>query len=494
MISVLQIVYMLSTLVLAVIGFNALILSVLYMRHRHEETPPPPPPSQWPTVVVQLPTYNERHVIDRLINAAAALDYPSDKLSIQLLDDSTDETLLRAAAAVEAAQARGTPIEHVLRSNREGFKAGALAYGLQKTDAEFVAIFDADFIPPPDFLKKTIPHLAQNPKLGLVQTRWAHLNDEASSLTRAQAIALDAHFVVEQTARHRAGLMMNFAGTGGVWRREAIQEAGGWHADTLSEDIDLSYRAQLKGWQFLYLPGEGVPGEIPPLMMGFKLQQSRWATGTIQCLRKLGGVVLGSHLTLWQKLQAMIHLGGYVIHPLILLVLLMTLPLVLLDGLQAASIAGLGLAMFGPPVQAVLSQSRLYEGWKQRLLYFPVFMMMGIGITVNNTDAVLRGLSNQPQDFKRTPKFRAGNGEAQWAKSTYMMGTDGSTWVELLFGVYAFVTGVVSLFNNIAVAPFMLLYAAGFFYVAGLSFAQQGNAKREGTHTKGLSLSETHTR
>jgi cellulose synthase/poly-beta-1,6-N-acetylglucosamine synthase-like glycosyltransferase len=477
---ILRILYTISTVGLAVVGFNALVLVVTYLRHRRKETPRPTvAEDEWPTVVVQLPVYNERHVVERLVRAASALNYPRDRLTIQLLDDSTDDTSVAAGAAVERARRAGLSIVHLRRGGRAGYKAGALVYGLERTDAEFVAVFDADFVPQPDFLRLVIPYFMDDDRLGLVQTRWAHLNADTSLLTRAQALALDSHFVIEQTARHRGGLLMNFSGTGGIWRRETITDSGGWHCDTLSEDIDLSYRAQLGGWRCLYLPNVSVPAEVPPLMMGFKRQQSRWATGTVQCLRKLGGRVLRSPLTPWQKIQAMIHLGGYFIHPLMIVLLLLTLPLVLAGQIDRVTLSGLGLAMLGSPLQAVIAQRSLYPDWWRRLILFPVFMLMGVGIAASNSEAVLKGFSARPQSFERTPKFHLeGQRHASWAASRYTLPVNSTTILELLLSAYAGVTAVVALRAEPALAAFMALYALGFAYVAGLSLWQSYTVRR----------------
>lgn len=479
-VTVLQIVYSLSALLLALIGFNTLILSILYLVHRRDKIPEPGPVGEanWPTVVVQLPIYNERHVVDRLVEAVSRLDYPRDRLSVQLLDDSTDDTVMRAAAAVEHAHAAGLSIEHVRRPTREGFKAGALAYGLARTTADFVAIFDADFVPDVDFLRRVMPHFAVDGRLGMVQTRWAHLNAEANLLTRAQALALDAHFVVEQTARHRSGLLMNFSGTAGVWRRACIEQSGGWHTDTLSEDIDLSYRAQIAGWRFLYLPEASVPAEIPPLMMAFKRQQARWATGTIQCLRKFSGRLARARLSVWQKLEAAIHLGGYLLHPLMLVLLLLSLPLMLAGQLGELPLAGLGLAMLGAPLQTVLAQSFLHRHWWRRLIHYPVLMLIGVGIAVSNTRAVLNGLSGRQQPFLRTPKFEARPAGAGWAGSAYALPADLTTWLELFFALYAAAAAVLAITRLPALVPFMALYALGFGYVAALSLWQAHAAQR----------------
>jgi cellulose synthase/poly-beta-1,6-N-acetylglucosamine synthase-like glycosyltransferase len=475
----LQILYIISAAGLAVVGFNTLVLSVLYLAHRRAAVPTPPVPGEdaWPAVVIQLPVYNERHVAARVIDAAAHLDYPRDRLTIQLLDDSDDETSAIAAAAARSAQSGGTTIVHVRRSHRAGFKAGALEAGLALTDAPYVAVLDADFVPEPGFLKRVMAFFLADNRLGMVQTRWAHLNAQQNWLTRAQALALDAHFVVEQTARNRSGLLMNFSGTAGVWRRACIVDSGGWQADTLSEDIDLSYRAQLRGWRFLYLPEVGVPSEIPPLMMGFKRQQARWATGTIQCLRKLGSTLLRSGLSPWQKAQGLIHLGGYFLHPLMLIVLALTLPLLATGSLSELPLAGLGLAILGTPVQAIISQRYLYPDWKRRLVYFPVFMIMGIGITVSNTAAVIRGLRGRSHSFQRTPKFSAQGQDRAWLGSQYALPPDPTTGYEIGLAAYSAALAVLALVRLPALAPFMLVYAAGFAWVAGLSLWQSHQAK-----------------
>lgn len=488
-ITALQAAYIVSTIGLAVIGLNALVLSIIYLLTRHRLPAEPPQPDEWPQVVVQLPIYNERHVVARLIDAMLALDYPRDRLTVQILDDSNDETRAIATACVEEARVHGLDIEHVRRPDRVGYKAGALEYGLTRTDAPFIAIFDADFTPEPGFLRRLMPYFVQDDGLGLVQARWAHLNDGQSHLTRAQALALDSHFVVEQTARHRGGLFMNFSGTAGVWRRACIEDSGGWQHDTLSEDIDLSYRAQLRGWGFLYLPEVGAPAEIPPLMMGFKRQQSRWATGTVQCMRKLGGTVLTSNLTPWQKAEAMLHLGGYFIHPLMILVLLLSLPLALLDGLNSLPIAGLSIAMIGPPLQALIAQRTLYHDWGRRLIMFPVFMLMGIGIAVNNAQAVLRGLRDGEIEFKRTPKFHAHSDEGRgWAASAYTLPFDHMTWIEGVLTLYALLTALTAWGQAPALSLFMLLYAGGFSYVALTSLGQTRIAARLQKRQRRVSL------
>jgi cellulose synthase/poly-beta-1,6-N-acetylglucosamine synthase-like glycosyltransferase len=478
----LTILYVLSALGLALIGFNVLVLSTIYWLHRHDHHPSPPDPPTWPRVVVQLPIYNERYVVERLIDAVAALDYPADRLSIQVLDDSTDDTTCIAAAHIEACQQRGLEIRLVQRAEREGFKAGALRAAFSTPEvrqAEFVSIFDADFVPRPDFLRCVIPYFTLDERLGMVQTRWSHINADHSLLTRAQALALDSHFAVEQFARHWGGLLINFNGTAGVWRRACIEDSGGWQCDTLSEDIDLSYRAQLGGWRCLYLPDVDAPAEVPPMIMAFKRQQARWATGTAQCLRKLGPAVLRSHLTAWQKVQAVLHLGGYFVHPLMLVLLLTGVPLMLAGRLNSLPLAPLGLAMFGPPVMAVLAQRRLYHDWAHRLVYFPLLMMVGAGIAVSNTWAVLRAFTCREADFRRTPKFDIQTRGDGWSGSRYALPIDVTTWIEAGLALYSGAATALAATRAPELAPFLGVYALGFTYVAGLGFWQAWRLRRD---------------
>lgn len=476
---VVLIVHNIAAILLALVGFHSLVLTILYLWHQNEKAPEPKPvEGEWPRVVIQLPIFNERHVVDRLVNAMVHLDYPRDRLEVQLLDDSTDETVGIAALAVEKARLNGLSIRHIRRENRVGYKAGALSYGLGETDAPFIAVFDADFVPGPDFLRRIIPHFLSNDRLGMVQTRWSHLNPNYSLLTRAAALALDTHFIIEQTARHRGGLLMNFSGTAGVWRRETIDDAGGWAADTLSEDIDLSYRAQMRGWKCLYLPDMGTPAEITPLMMGFKKQQARWATGTIQCLRKLGPTVLRSKLTIWQKIEAMFHLSAYMIHPLMIVLLLTTLPIILQGHNETVPLAGLGFVMFGPPIEALIAQRKLYPDWPRRLWFFPALMTVAAGIAVSDTEAVLRGLSLKPVAFHRTPKFQVdATNRSGWERSNYTVPVDYSVLVELGLALYSAVTAIVAFQTEPGLAVFMTMYTLGFAYVGGLSLWQAGAAR-----------------
>ncbi|MBN1312919.1 MAG: glycosyltransferase, partial [Anaerolineae bacterium] len=296
--------------------------------------------------------------------------------------------------------------------------------------------------------------------------------------TRAQALALDLHFVVEQTARHRGGLLMNFAGTAGVWRQACIEDSGGWHCDTLSEDIDLSYRAQLAGWRCLYLPDVAVPAELTPVMMAFKQQQARWATGTIQCMRKFGPTILRSDLTIWQKIEASLHLGGYLMHPAMIVLLLAMLPLMLSGRLSHLPLGILSLAMFGPPLACVLAQYRLYPDWLRRIASFPLLMLIGFGISASNTVAVVRGFSPRPQTFHRTPKFHIRNRGNKWANSIYQVPLDATVGFELFLAAYAGLTCILAVEHAPSLVPFVGLYALGYFFTAGLSLWQARTARR----------------
>ena len=499
--AVVIVLYVVAGVWLAIYGLNSLALAGLYLRHRHDQTHPKNkrsqrmlPPTQLPIVTVQLPIYNERLVVERLIDAAAALDWPRNRLQIQILDDSDDETTALALARVEHHQRRGLDIELVRRPDRRGFKAGALAVGLTRARGEFIAIFDADFVPPADFLRRTIPPFLTRPALGLIQTRWTHLNANYSPLTRAQSLALDGHFVVEQTARNRSGLLMNFNGTAGVWRRACIDNSGGWSGDTISEDLDLSYRAQLAGWDCLYLPEVCAPAELPPQLAAFKRQQFRWAKGSIQCLRKLWRPIWHGRrwaaqtaadderrsptprrLTPVQQVAALVHLSSYLAHPLMLILLLCSLPLFLSprDAHLPMAMAYLGFSSLGPPLVYAVAQQALYPDWRRRLLYFPILALLGTGIALNNTRAVLEALRGQGGAFARTPKFHLEGNRGRWADSAYRLPLGWTTLGEALLALYALATVVAAWrAGNLYALPFMLLYLGGFGLTALLGIWQ----------------------
>ncbi|MDY6875205.1 MAG: glycosyltransferase [Chloroflexota bacterium] len=483
----LPLIHALVALWLAIYGLNAFILTFLYLHHRREVVPTPlTDQSSLPAVTVQVPVYNELHVVERAIDSVAALNYPSDRLQIQILDDSTDDTIHLARAQAALHRERGVDITVLRRPDRDGFKAGALAWGLPQASGEYVAIFDADFCPQPDFLLQTVPHFLTQPRLGLVQTRWSYLNADYSPLTRAQALALDGHFVVEQAGRQRSGLLMNFNGTAGVWRRRCIEECGGWQADTLSEDLDLSYRAQLAGWECLYLPTTDAPAELPPQIVAFKRQQSRWAQGSVQTLRKLAGPLLRTPRLRWgQKVMALVHLSSYMAHALMVILLLVSLPLLLAPDSVQLPLSGLGLMCLGPPLVYAISQQQLYSDWGQRLLAFPLLVLIGIGIAWCNAQAVWRGLTRWGGTFARTPKFQLEGQNGRWTNSGYRLQADASTIGEVVLALYALTAAIVALVTgHYGMIPFLLLYAAAFGTVSGMGLAQTIKPRRNAAPPK----------
>lgn len=461
--------YLLAALGLSLYGFNTLLLVWFYWRTRREQMPPPAL-RDYPRVTVQLPIYDELYVVERLIDAAASFDYPRDRLQIQVLDDSDDATTALAQARVDYHRRRGIDIALIRRRDRSGFKAGALAAGLTRARGEFIAIFDADFVPPRDFLRQTLPHLAARPEVGMVQTRWGHLNATYSSLTRAQAIALDGHFVVEQVARARTGLFMNFNGSGGVWRRACIEQSGGWQSDTLSEDLDLSYRAQLRGWKFLFLPDVVSPAEIPPQIHAFKRQQFRWAKGSTQCLMKLGAQILFSaDHSHFKRVEGLLHLSGYLMPPLMLVLLFTLVPLTALDAQFPAALTFLSLAAFGPPLAYALSQHVLYRDWRARLLCLPSLILVGMGLSLNNSLAVFEALTRQGNTFRRTPKFRIAGDADAWGAKQYALPFSWDTVGELALAAYALVGVTIAWqHHSLWAMLFLLLYAAAFAFTGAL--------------------------
>lgn len=469
--------YVAALLGLFLYGINAYVMVILHRRHRQRaaRARAPSPPARWPAVTVQLPVYNERYVVRRLLAAAAALDYPRDRLEIQVLDDSTDETTALAAAEVERLRVQGFRVVHLHRQVRTGFKAGALEAGLRVATGEFVAIFDADFVPPPDFLRRTIPYFA-DPRVAVVQARWGHLNRDFSLLTVAQALGIDGHFAVEQPARSWGNLLLNFNGTAGIWRRQAIEDAGGWQHDTLTEDLDLSYRAQLRGWRIAYRPELVCPAEVPVLVTGFKSQQRRWAQGSIQTARKLLPAVLRAPLPAWAKYQAAIHLTYYLVHPLMLGVVLLAVPVARLGpvatspwllgvGAFAVTVATLGPGTMLAYAQRVLGRS----GWR-RLAELPAIMVVGIGVAGSTSLAVLQGLTRRSPEFVRTPKFGIAGRQDHWRGKAYVGGEGWGGLVELALGAYClWATWVLWLDGRYAALPFLLLYATGFITVGALT-------------------------
>ncbi len=466
--------------VLSFFGLHRLMLVVIYLRTRGPRVPPPELPADpqaWPVVTVQLPLYNEMYVAERLIEAVCQLDYPAGRLEIQVLDDSTDETSEIVARAVAEYRAQGVDIHHLHRSDRSGYKAGALEAGLAQARGELLAIFDADFVPTTDFLLRSVPHLQADPRLGLVQGRWDHINRSYSLLTRVEAILLDGHFMIEHSARNRSGRFFNFNGTAGIWRREAIAAAGGWQHDTLTEDLDLSFRAQLAGWRFLYLPLLKVPSELPVDVNGFKSQQYRWAKGAVQTGRKLLGQVWRAPIPLKVKFEALVHLTNNASYPLMVLLSLLIFPAMMLRRSSPVALLFLvDLPLFLSATVAVLtfylmSQVAGNDDWRRELRYLPALMSVGIGLSVNNARAVISGLFHQGGTFIRTPKYRIEKAGQSWSSKRYRAGTDPTRVIEGILALYflgvTIYAAVVGMWMSI---PFLLLFVQGYGYMAVLSY------------------------
>src|ERR1700757_4021425 len=408
--------YFIVLILLAGYGAHRYILVYLYYKHKKNRTTEPAAYfGDLPKITVQLPIFNEQYVVERLLDAVCKLNYPREKLDIQVLDDSTDETTEVARGLVERYAALGNPITYHHRTNRHGFKAGALAEGMQTAKGEFIAIFDADFTPPEDFLLKVIHHFT-DPKIGMVQTRWTHINRNYSFLTEVEAILLDGHFVLEHSGRARSGVFFNFNGTAGMWRRQAIEEAGGWQHDTLTEDTDLSYRAQLKGWKFVYLQDVECPAELPVEMTAFKTQQARWAKGLIQVSKKILPKVFASDASRHQKVEAWYHLTANLSYPLMIVLSVLLLPAMVIRFYQGwFQMLYIDLPLFMASTFSIssfylVSQRELFpRTWPRALLYLPFLMALGIGLTITNTRAVLEALVGKKSAFARTPKYRVEN-------------------------------------------------------------------------------------
>ena len=468
MMTILLTVYALCALSLGLYTAGQAVLLWRYWRTRNA-APSAPPLPELPTVTVQLPLYNEANVAGRLIDAVARLDYPRDRLLIQALDDSTDSTPKLVALKLAQLEGRGFRVQHLRRTARVGYKAGALAAGTQQSDSEVIAIFDADFVPPADFLMRTLPHLFAGPKIGIVQSRWGHLNATENSLTRAQELSIDTHFVVEQAARNRSGWLIPFNGTGGVWRRSCIEAAGGWSDDTLTEDLDLSYRAQMAGWTSVFLPDVAAPGEIPPQLAAYKLQQARWATGNTQCLLKLAPKIIAGRLGAAQKIMAVQHLCQYLPQPLMLLMLLLTPPLLRAGALADLPLAPLGILALASPLMYAASQIRMYgkRGALRGLSAFPALLFIGTGMSLSNSLAVLTALLGIKPGFRRTPKF-----ERDWRRSPYALAADATVWLELALLLYALWAAWLAWQLQPELCPYLLIYALSFGAVVGLSLRE----------------------
>ncbi len=456
--------YALAVLITALYSGSFFVLIALYLRQRHRTpTAPEVPETDLLSVTLQLPVYNERHVIERLIDAVGTLDYPRDRLVIQVLDDSTDDTTDRIRRKVAEWRTRGLNIQHLRRSTREGYKAGALAYGFAQCQTDCVGLFDADFAPAPDFLRRVMPHFNADPSLALVQTRAAHFNAETNWLTRAQTLAIDQHFAIEQVARSRSQLPMSMNGTGGIWRRAVIEDAGGWTFETLTEDLDLSYRAFLRGWRFRYIVDVAVPGEVPHHLMAYKIQQARWAKGSTQCLVKHAGPLLRSNLTLLQKVMGLLHLGQYAIQPVLLLIFLFTPPMLLTGLMPYIPLGPLGMAGLAPPLILAMGQIALYRDWPRRILFLPVLTLLGMGMTLNNSRAVLEAVTRRGEHvFRRTPKFDLRRGSGSPTMLHYALPRNWTTAGEGVLAVYALAGVIIAIPKAPAMVSYLALYAVAF--------------------------------
>jgi cellulose synthase/poly-beta-1,6-N-acetylglucosamine synthase-like glycosyltransferase len=451
----------------------------VYLKHKDRVPKPAGRFDALPMVTVQLPIYNEMYVVDRLIDAVVQMDYPRDRFEVQVLDDSTDETRAIAAAAVARYAEQGFDVHYIHRADREGYKAGALDAGLKTAKGEFVLIFDADFIAPPDILEKTLGHF-EDAGVGMVQVRWGHINREYSLLTQVQSVLLDGHFILEHGGRNRSGRFFNFNGTAGVWRREVITDAGGWQHDTLTEDLDLSYRAQMKGWRFVFLQDVVSPAELPVEMNAFKSQQFRWAKGQIQTCRKLLPAIFASDLPLSVKSEAFFHLGANFGYPLMILLSLLMFPAMVIRynmGWYEMLIVDVPLFM-GATMSVcsfyLTSQREIFgKDWKSRLRYLPAVLSIGIGLAVNNAKAVWEAMRGVPSDFMRTPKYGVEGQGDDWRLKRYRGELNLVPFFELVLGLYFTFMAVYAASNGIfGTLPFILLFQFGFLYVACLSLFQ----------------------
>ncbi|MDZ4405259.1 cellulose synthase family protein [Prosthecobacter sp.] len=471
----------------ALSAFGAHRIKVLYQFWKHRNNAPQPKYefAELPVITIQLPIFNEYDVVENLLRCVSALDYPHDRLQIQVLDDSIDETAAFAEKLSAEYAAKGLDIEYRHRTNRHGFKAGALDEAMPFVKGEFICIFDADFQPQPDYLKKVIHHFTHE-NVGMVQARWGHANKDFSLLTRLQALFLDGHLVLEQTARSRHGEFLNFNGTAGIWRRKAIEDGGGWQHDTLTEDLDLSYRAQLKGWKFIYLKDVVVPAELPPDMDGFKSQQHRWTKGSIQVCKKILGDIWRSDIPLPLKLEATAHLTSNFAYLLTLCTLVLMYPANFVMGsswhkavfvdVPVFFFASFSVVVFYMTAQG--AQTRF--GWLKALPYVPVLLALGIGMSINNGKAVLEALLNQSSEFVRTPKYGVETkSQAAVKKSRYKAGKSIALWIEVaLTGYFGWMIALAAQRGQWGSIPFLLLFFFGFGYVAAGSLMKRFSMER----------------
>lgn len=457
-------------------GIHRWCIIYLFLKNRRRAPQPASRFEKLPVVTVQLPIYNERYVAERLLRAVSDLDYPRDLLEVQVLDDSTDDTRELIEREVASLRATGLDIKLLHRTDRTGFKAGALENGMLTARGEFIFILDADFLPKPDILHETV-HFFTDPGVGMIQTRWGHLNRTYSLLTRVQAMFLDGHLLLEQTARSRSGRFFNFNGTAGIWRRSCIEAAGGWQHDTLTEDLDLSYRAQLAGWKFVFLSNVVTPAELPVDMNGFKSQQHRWTKGSIQTCKKILPLILRSNLPWKIKLEAVLHLTSNFSYLLLALLCVLLQP-------DAGSHGWVRLWLFDAPlfltasvsvaVFYICAQRELYpRTWMKEILLLPPLIALGIGLSLNNARAVLEAIFNRGSAFVRTPKYGINRPKQAWRNSRYMPIKSFLPLLELAFaGYFSYFTYYAATHGQYTTIPFLLLFQLGFCYVAFCSLSQ----------------------
>ncbi len=469
--------YLVVVGLLFVFGINYFYITYLAWRYRGRRIELGPV-TDWPRVTVQLPIYNERYVAERLIKAAANIEYPKNLLEIQVLDDSTDETQSIVNKQVSDLQSQGINIDHIHRSERNGYKAGALANGLTRATGDFIAIFDADFLPTSDFLLRTIPYF-QDPGVGFVQTRWKHLNRGYSLLTLFQSLILDGHFVVEQFARFQAGYWFNFNGTAGIWRRRTVEDAGGWTADTLTEDLDLSYRAFMKGWRGVYTRDIAVPAELPVSFSAYRRQQQRWARGSFECAIKFIPRIWQSPFPLAQKIEATFHLTGNMVYLLVCLLSILY-PLVLYISRSYATLIALfgigvifNLTTLAPMLFFLVAQQQIDKSWWH---YLPIIMFTSIfssGMMLNTMRAAWQVLKRRKNVFERTPKFGIVNRQQEWRGKGYQLNLDPLVYLELAFALFNILTVVYALtLGNWVIAIYSSLFAVGLLVTSGMTIWQ----------------------
>ncbi len=474
-------IYLLSALALMLYGLNAYVMMFLYKKGRHKAalnrqniigTFDYNNVKKYPFVTTQLPVYNEYNVVERILRACCDMNYPEGLHEIQVLDDSNDETAQLIDGVVSELSEKGHNIKVIRRADRTGYKAGALAYGMETAEGELLAVFDADFVPPSDYLLKAVPYFLSDERLGLVQARWGHLNRNYSLLTRAQSIGIDGHFMIEQSARNWGGLYMNFNGTAGIWRKDAIIDGGGWQWDTLTEDMDLSYRAQFKGWRTLFIPDLVVPAEIPEDINAFKSQQFRWAKGSIETAKKLFPFVLRMDVPVFKKVEAFFHLTHYFVHPIMLILAILALPVMsfIEQGpgpfLFAVIAVILLFSMSAPSALYLMSQRAAYRNWFVRILWLPVLVVIGTGIAVSNSRAVFEAIIGKKSGFIRTPK----KGDVQ--QKNYKADIPVSALIEIALGCYCTISFFAYMaYGKYLIGPFLAIYAIGFLFTGLLTVA-----------------------